>query len=554
MDANPLGPLSELKAIMTTFPQGVSRSIEHLEKFLRLSLNVLDCNDREIYSQASVLLIENLGMKIMRRIMEAVVNPQGDRPLSNLDFNKHIVPFMKIIFHDKFIPNPLPKIVQEIFGDVVHGCKFLKRATEMLQRKAREAATDASKTLLQEVNYCLCRILQYLVRYNLGTARRKAIAETHSGLVELSNNLRMEGSSIPIDSILSEIRAFLLPEQLRQKHWPGVLSKYGPRHDNDFNIIDQIRFIPTKEELNSKRPPYLPVNTSDAPHFLDGPNRLFDIHFRLLREDMLGQLRPPIVTILKELKRSSQISRTLSDPLRDPTIRVYDAVTVSHANFDKFQGVEFCLRFRQPERLRSLRRGARICQWGQMRSLDSGAFLYLVSNSSQVECFLIVTEKDEKALGEDEEWSRVNVRPADPDAKEVLLLLLQNMGIQRPRNSFALIEFTGILLPAYKLFLDDLQKRSRNPFLPFSNLLCPQSEPNTSSIVIPPPAYTRSKRFHHYDLTPLGKSSATLRLSPNTSLSDEGILRKLEKNTDLDVGQCKGLVAALTQELALVQG
>jgi hypothetical protein len=551
LDANPAGPLSELKNIMTTFSQGVSRSIEYLEKFLRLSLNALNCNDKEIYSQAALLLIENPGIKIIRRIMEAVGNPQGDHPLSNLNFDRHMVPFIKIIVHDKFIQNP---VLQEIFGDAVCSCKFLKRATEMLQGKAREAATDASKTLLQDVNYCLCRILQYLMRYNPEAARRKAITEIHSALVELSNTLRIEGSSISIDSILSGIRAFLLPKQLRQEYWPGVLSKYGPRHDNDFHIIDQICFLPTKEELNSKRSPYLPINASDAPHFLDGPNRLFDIHFRLLREDMLGQLRPPIVALLKELKRSSQISQSLSNPLRDPAIRLYDAVTVRHANFDKFRGVEFCLRFRQPERLRSLQRRERIHQWGQIKSLDGGAFLYLVSKSSLVECFLIVTEKNEKALGDDKEWSRINVQLADPDAKEVLLHLLQNMGTERPGNSFVLVEFTGILLPAYQLFLDDLQKRSRNSFLPFSNLLCSQFNPNTSSIVIPPPAYTRSNRFHHYDLAPLGKPFASLRLHLKTSPNDEGILRMLEKNTDLDAGQCKGLVAALTRELALVQG
>ena len=172
---------------------------------------------------------------------------------------------------------------------------------------------------------------------------------------------------------------------------------------------------------------------------------------------MLGQLHSSIVTILNELK-----SRSLSNPLRDPMICMYNAVTVRHANFDRFQGIEFCLRFRQPERLRSLRRGERIHQWGQMRSLDGGAFLYLMSNSSQVESFLIVIKKDEKALGEDKEWSQVNVQPADPDAKEVLLHLLHNMGTKRPGDLFALIEFIGILLPAYKLFLDDVQKCSRN--------------------------------------------------------------------------------------------
>lgn len=555
-DVIPVGPISELNHLINSFAQGGRRPIEHLEKFLRLSLEALNCSDREIYSQTVVVLVGDTSIKVMQRIMEAVRNPQGNLPVNNLDFVKHIVPFMNIIVHNNFIQHSLHKlIIQEVFGNVGLCCKFLERTTALLETKVREAATDTAKISLQDHNYCLCQILQYLVRNDPGGARRKGkpILEAHSRLVALSETLRTEYSSRSIDSILSEIRGFLLPERLRQEDWPGILSKSGPRHDNDFNIIDQICILPTVNELSSARPPYLPVNASDAPHFLDGPNRLFDIHFRLLREDMLGQLRPAIVAIREELKRSPRgVNRPLSTRIKDPAIRVYSSVTIISANFDKFQGVRFTLRFPQPERLRSLGSRERIRHWGEIRSLDTGA-LYLVSNSTQTGCFLIVTKKDEKALGQDKEWSRVNVQLADPDAKEVLVHLFESMGTRQSQTSFTLIEFTGILLPAYELFLKDLQKRSRNPSLPFSVLLCSQFTQNHSAIVIPPPSYTKSTRY--YDLTPLSISSTSLRLSPTISPRNEGdVLLNLEKHTTLDAGQCKGLVAALTRELALVQG
>src|SRR5271170_7198497 len=67
---------------------------------------------------------------------------------------------------------------------------------------------------------------------------------------------------------------------------PGQLSKSGARHDNDSHLIANIQILPTKDELLCKRVSYIPFNNPAAPHFLEGPARLCDIHFRLLREDL----------------------------------------------------------------------------------------------------------------------------------------------------------------------------------------------------------------------------------------------------------------------------
>jgi len=69
---------------------------------------------------------------------------------------------------------------------------------------------------------------------------------------------------------------------------PGELRPQGPRHDNDFVDIQQIRTAPTHEELTSSHVPYLPANLYDAPHHLPAEcmERLLDIQFRLLREEL----------------------------------------------------------------------------------------------------------------------------------------------------------------------------------------------------------------------------------------------------------------------------
>lgn len=70
---------------------------------------------------------------------------------------------------------------------------------------------------------------------------------------------------------------------------PGTLRAEGPRHDNDFSSISQIRIAPTHQELLCGLAPYLPVVTPEAPHHLPegSMERHLDIQFRLLREDLM---------------------------------------------------------------------------------------------------------------------------------------------------------------------------------------------------------------------------------------------------------------------------
>lgn len=69
---------------------------------------------------------------------------------------------------------------------------------------------------------------------------------------------------------------------------PGELRLNGPRHNNDFLDIDNIRIAPTHEELVSDIQPFLPSTHFDAPHPFpaDSMQRLLDTQFRLLREEL----------------------------------------------------------------------------------------------------------------------------------------------------------------------------------------------------------------------------------------------------------------------------
>lgn len=70
---------------------------------------------------------------------------------------------------------------------------------------------------------------------------------------------------------------------------PGEERQDGPRHDNDFVEIAQIKIAPTHDELVCNISPYLPANVPNAPHTYppDSIQRLLDIQFRLLREELM---------------------------------------------------------------------------------------------------------------------------------------------------------------------------------------------------------------------------------------------------------------------------
>ena len=71
-----------------------------------------------------------------------------------------------------------------------------------------------------------------------------------------------------------------------EKDGPGHLSKYGPRHDNDFANIQHIKILPTTDEILCRRRPNVPTKDPSADqHVPCGQQRLLDIQFRQLRFD-----------------------------------------------------------------------------------------------------------------------------------------------------------------------------------------------------------------------------------------------------------------------------
>jgi hypothetical protein len=110
----------------------------------------------------------------------------------------------------------------------------------------------------------------------------------------------------PQQSIRALAQKIKLVTDVRQA--PTVIagvSAAGGRHDNDHADFRAIAIVPTADELSCTETPFLrPSNTWDAPNEAgDGrPADYLDAQFRLLREDMLYEMREEIQAIQKRKK------------------------------------------------------------------------------------------------------------------------------------------------------------------------------------------------------------------------------------------------------------
>jgi Zinc finger C-x8-C-x5-C-x3-H type (and similar) len=608
-DERPEALLFKLKREMKSFSNLKDfQSLGRFEEFLDIALKVLDSTEREVRAEVILVLTVNdqretdntIGYDLIRFVVDKIGCPNqrplllypGIDPLRELDTDRHIVPFMKILVHDAFVESCVEKsfhfVIKATYGpDGERGSRFLKKIVARLEEKSVSCNTEDLKTMLQEPCFLLARLLHYIVRYSSEAIGHTDLLDVHVKLKELSRSVKVRTPlSAQTDRYLAQTAARLLPPKLHpgteqdpseressldiryQQHeflvdLPGELSNSVPRHDNDSARIAKISILPTRDEVLSLRDPYLPINDIAAPHFLDGASRLLDINFRLLREDMIGPLRNAVNLILQKLSPEVPISKQLSHQnyLREPNMvstRLYFDVSVESAQFVKNNGLTFQLRFRQPRQRNGVPHETIKSYWDATKSLDRGSLLCLVSNTPDFICFLTVVEKQTQLLCKDPDWCWIDVTP-EGKVDHVRESLLQNIR-RKLKVSLALVEFPGVLLASFKTILESLQTRS--PFLPFSNILCPQPDERQAydsrrnrTAKVPPPLY--SLGGFQFNLQPLKNSRAyqgPLFLSSEASPDDHELLGKLERESTLDSGQCKGLIAALTQEVALIQG
>ncbi|KYG47209.1 hypothetical protein M433DRAFT_509938 [Acidomyces richmondensis BFW] len=345
---------------------------------------------------------------------------------------------------------------------------------------------------------------------------------------------------------------------------PGELSEDGPRHDNDKVNIGEISILPTLQEIKSSRIEYLPPADPLQWH-LGGIEGLLDRQFRLLREDTVGQLREAAKFELENLQNPQEPAKTKPGKLQGARTFVYQNVKISDAAFDPNTGMDFALRFDQPEAVERKGNAQRRQWWENSKRLGCEALICLLSSAGHV----IFLERSPEPLRPRKDaatdvtvplhkkydlWSNkhkayVIAKPVNEDSIESLLRVFH----RESGMPLSLVEFPGILLPAFKPTLEALQQMSDSLDVPFANILAPVSTPANPDreINLPPPEYTTAPGFR-FDLSSITTDDHRLYLAPDAN--PRAISEELSTYSSLDPGQAEALVSSLLRCMALIQG
>jgi hypothetical protein len=341
---------------------------------------------------------------------------------------------------------------------------------------------------------------------------------------------------------------------------PGELSHRGPRHDNDYENIEDIQILPTMGEILGERAEYLPRSDPSTWH-LPGMAGLLDRQFRLIREDTIGQLRDAAKVELNRIHNGNGYgvgmrhagARTFS----------YRNVRLAGAEFDEHKGLLCALQFDQPRELDRKTKAKRKDWWDESNRLAPDALVMLLG-SDQVAVFLTVAAtaippgpkaKAAKDLGIEKRYPRVG----DNDTAHVIVQLVNcteadietmlfRFGQDDGKLSFSLLEFPGVLLPAFQPTLAALQQMIESQDLPFVELLAPTKDALQSKIV-ERPAYTKRPNFR-YNLSTLSTRGDAISLNVSSPM-DASVL---SAQTSLDNAQAEALISTLTRSMALIQG
>ncbi|KAI5201119.1 hypothetical protein E4T39_05341 [Aureobasidium subglaciale] len=350
-----------------------------------------------------------------------------------------------------------------------------------------------------------------------------------------------------------------------QRDYPGRLLNGRPRHDNDFESIEDIQIMPTSDEIKSTYAEYLPLQDPSTWH-KEGLEGLLDRHFRLLREDTVGQLRDSARIELEALQDpgSAHAHRKNTGTLKKHT---YHNALVELPKFDPRNGLEFVVSFDQPFELHSKSRKKRSDWWRDSKRLEGDALVCLIS-STQAVVFCSISFPDDpsrrpkREAGEapdphqnitsyDTDRVRVIARPVEMTSEAIAHILdtFSHANIQGGRS---LVEFPGVLLPAFLPTLTALQTISRANVLPFSTFLAPSETIEEQGIVtIPPPTYARRAGFR-FKLDSITEENKNHSYDP-ASLERSNV-EELRKISTLDETQASALLASLSRSFALIQG
>ncbi|KAI4673398.1 uncharacterized protein J4E84_011123 [Alternaria hordeiaustralica] len=345
--------------------------------------------------------------------------------------------------------------------------------------------------------------------------------------------------------------------------YPRDLIVPSGRFDNDKKDIGDLIIFPTRDEIMSDAKEFLPYTDPDQPHFLEDPvERHIDTYFRLLRHDIFGELKGSLAGIMHTVSQDTNAMFHPNLNLGDTRANQYANARIGYVTFDKRKGLQASIGFLQPTAVRRKLPAQKEKWWEESRRFDEGSLLSFIwtQNSTVQHVFLTVSDKTtdsnrEFGLTHDNQMAYVMASLVTQDKATVTMLMQANIGAVHG----VLLEFPKVMPATFLPTLESLQAMHRLSRLPFRQWIVPEKHKGPLATrrmqEIPPPLYARTLGFKFpVDTLLKNKSEEPFSIEPTSSCDDTDILNKLEQRTQLDRGQCRALIAALTREFAFIQG
>lgn len=552
------------------------------------ALKILSYEDRSLQQDIPKDLVDQddtNGLQWIREIMNMRISP-----LSLVDdFLPIVRSFLRLITHPAFLDC---LSVDTYVGDLyvficgssgARAIPFFQQVCEGLKRQsaAQEGETDTTDETLR----CLVRaVREVLIRnqkalYHEGlptlietiaklcdvcdTTTKPEMITTRIQVDELQRLRQRANVMLGDDHAETRIDVTAALQKIVRPIYP-VLEIPGSRHDNDKTDITQIKIIPTEDEIRCKKGDFLPSSNFDSPYFLQGAERLIDVHFRLLRHDIFDEVKKTLAELLYVHDNKLDIGQWFKTAEANKTIHTYNCASVDHLQFTKQRGLEIEVSFLEPYRLSKKTKAEKQKWWSDTRRLDEGCLLCLVWFHDGVSSVIFLTVSQKIIIGKDyvslvpDKGRRAGIRTslvAGQTSHDLEALVRHHQEGNEGKN--ILIEFPKILLATFVPILENLQRMYGESRLPFSNWIVPNPQKDIeivsgSSPDIPAPVYARKPGFSFNLNSILSDKSATLSLTPTDVVP--GLHDKLKDLTSLDEGQCDALVSALSQEFCLIQG
>ncbi|KZV95021.1 P-loop containing nucleoside triphosphate hydrolase protein [Exidia glandulosa HHB12029] len=609
------------------------RSSAQMQAFLDLLSNAVPSNKSWNTEDGHLLLNklaadDHIGLTRLRDIFTFgekegnEVSPSAGTLQNKLSFQRGYMKLFAYYSSDFVLKSTLDHRVNALYGVIHHNfsviVKTVRACMETMMRRGtfgdpmQQRGDYAGATLFSNL---ITTILEYVIRYKQAVSERPEAAAFVQSLATWTRVWTQRVSCKPptfTDSILqmpAEVSASILrdlerrTEQVlqivdretqksrklavapvpRAANSEGVLAALqslyvgpgedrpdGPRHDNDFKDIANIRVAPTHQELVCRIPPFLPANIPQAPHPhpAESMERLLDIQFRLLREELTAPLRTAVQTVLDDLEKPAREQTQLSKILKNNGGRyrtdsvmfsVYTNVAFVDLKAER-RGIATALQFDAPPgSARASSANARENFWktsGGKRLMPGGlvALLWKTATGTTIHLGLISSSLDDIAKSGRSANGRVVTRVVFFDTTTDMRVL-EELHSGYGAGDIKLMLEAPVMYESVRPFLEAL--RAEPARVPFAQYLVHRVDGSIPPVA--PPAYATKPGFV-FNLSSLlnppedGGVPERLRLNAADAASVQVVRTRLREDSYLDPSQSDALVDSLVREIAMIQG